>query len=111
MHLRLESRKISLKLEQYNPHMGEWTQMNDVAEHCSKTFSMSWEQLQNDCRALAWKILSARRGPKKYEKIPARAALGSLGFVLLARYPGSKINRWNFRVKGTYVCYRGDWVG
>jgi xanthine phosphoribosyltransferase len=56
--------------------------MNGVTEHYHKTFSISWEQLQNDCRALARKILSARRD---WSKIIAIARGGLVPAAIVAR--------------------------
>ena len=62
--------------------MGEWTQMKDVTDRYHRTFSISWEQLQNDCRALAWKILSVRRD---WSKIIAIARGGLVPAAIVAR--------------------------
>ena len=34
--------------------------MADTTERYHKTYPISWEQLQRDCRALAWKLLDIR---------------------------------------------------
>ncbi|MDR3165559.1 MAG: xanthine phosphoribosyltransferase [Synergistaceae bacterium] len=56
--------------------------MTNTAERYHKTFSISWEQLQNDCRALAWKILSFRRN---WCKIIAIARGGLIPAAIVAR--------------------------
>jgi xanthine phosphoribosyltransferase len=56
--------------------------MDNAAERYHKTFSISWEQLQNDCRALAWKILAARRD---WSKIIAIARGGLVPAAIIAR--------------------------
>lgn len=47
-----------------------------------KTFSISWEQLQNDCRALAWKLLDVR---KDWSRIVAIARGGLIPAAIIAR--------------------------
>jgi xanthine phosphoribosyltransferase len=56
--------------------------MKDVTDRYHRTFSISWEQLQNDCRALAWKILSVRRD---WSKIIAIARGGLVPAAIVAR--------------------------
>jgi len=56
--------------------------MSDTSERYHKTFSISWEQLQNDCRALAWKLLSVR---KDWSKIVAIARGGLVPAAIIAR--------------------------
>jgi xanthine phosphoribosyltransferase len=54
----------------------------DTAERYHKTFSISWEQLQNDCRALAWKLLAVS---KDWSKIVAIARGGLAPAAIIAR--------------------------
>ena len=67
--------------------------MTDIADPHHKTLSISWERLQNDCRALAWKIFSARRD---WSKIIAIARGGLVPAAIVAR-------ELNIRV-GDTVC-------
>jgi xanthine phosphoribosyltransferase len=54
----------------------------DTSERYHKTFSISWEQLQDDCRALAWKLLGVR---KDWSKIVAIARGGLVPAAIIAR--------------------------
>ncbi|MDR1019858.1 MAG: xanthine phosphoribosyltransferase [Synergistaceae bacterium] len=56
--------------------------MGDVTERYHNTFSISWDQLQNDCRALAWKLLAIR---KEWSKIIAIARGGLVPAAIIAR--------------------------
>ncbi|MDR3279741.1 MAG: xanthine phosphoribosyltransferase, partial [Synergistaceae bacterium] len=56
--------------------------MSDTSDRYHKTFSISWERLQNDCRALAWKLLSVR---KDWTKIVAIARGGLAPAAIIAR--------------------------
>jgi xanthine phosphoribosyltransferase len=58
------------------------TIVSDTADRYHKTFSISWEQLQNDCRALAWKLLDVR---KDWSKIVAIARGGLAPAAIIAR--------------------------
>jgi len=54
----------------------------DTTDRYHKTFSISWEQLQNDCRALAWKLLEARND---WTRIVAIARGGLIPAAIVAR--------------------------
>ncbi|MDR3255944.1 MAG: xanthine phosphoribosyltransferase [Synergistaceae bacterium] len=54
----------------------------DTTARYHKTISISWEQLQNDCRALAWKLLDIR---KDWSKIIAIARGGLVPAAIIAR--------------------------
>jgi len=54
----------------------------DTTDRYHKTFSISWEQLQNDCRALAWKLLEAR---SDWTRIVAIARGGLIPAAIIAR--------------------------
>ena len=56
--------------------------MTDTSDRYHKTFSISWDQLQNDCRALAWKLLDVRND---WEKIVAIARGGLMPAAIIAR--------------------------
>ncbi|MDR1509519.1 MAG: xanthine phosphoribosyltransferase [Synergistaceae bacterium] len=56
--------------------------MKDAAERYKKTFSISWERMQNDCRELAWKLLSAGRD---WSRIVAIARGGLVPAAIVAR--------------------------
>lgn len=56
--------------------------MTDLSERYHKTFSISWEQLQNDCRALAGKLLRVR---KDWSRIVAIARGGLVPAAIIAR--------------------------
>ena len=56
--------------------------MTDTSDRYHKTFSISWDQLQNDCRALAWKLLDVRND---WEKIVAIARGGLVPAAIIAR--------------------------
>ena len=56
--------------------------MTDTTERYHKTLSITWEQLQNDCRALAWKLLSVR---KDWSRIVAVARGGLVPAAIVAR--------------------------
>ncbi|MDL2264368.1 xanthine phosphoribosyltransferase [Synergistaceae bacterium OttesenSCG-928-I11] len=56
--------------------------MTDTTERYHKTLSITWEQLQNDCRALAWKLLSVR---KDWTRIVAIARGGLVPAAIVAR--------------------------
>jgi xanthine phosphoribosyltransferase len=56
--------------------------MDYMTERYHKTFSISWDQLQNDCRALAWKLLAVRKG---WSKIIAIARGGLVPAAIIAR--------------------------
>lgn len=56
--------------------------MTDTSDRYHKTFSISWEQLQNDCRALAWKLLDVRND---WERIVAIARGGLIPAAIIAR--------------------------
>jgi xanthine phosphoribosyltransferase len=56
--------------------------MKDTPERYQKTFSISWEQIQNDCRALSWKLLDVRRD---WSKIVAIARGGLIPAAIIAR--------------------------
>ncbi len=62
--------------------------MSDTTERCHKTFSISWEQIQNDCRALAWKLLSVR---KDWTRIVAIARGGLIPAAIIARELNIKV--------------------
>ncbi|MDR3320953.1 MAG: xanthine phosphoribosyltransferase [Synergistaceae bacterium] len=68
----------------------------DTTERYHKTISISWEQLQNECRALAWKLLDVR---KDWSKIVAIARGGLVPAAIIAR-------ELNIRVVDT-VCISG----
>lgn len=56
--------------------------MTDLSERYHKTFSISWEQLQNDCRALAGKLLRVR---KDWSRIVVIARGGLVPAAIIAR--------------------------
>jgi xanthine phosphoribosyltransferase len=56
--------------------------MTDTADRYHKTFPISWEQLQKDCRALAWKLLDVR---KDWSRIIAIARGGLIPSAVIAR--------------------------
>jgi len=56
--------------------------MNDTSDCFHRTFSISWEQLQNDCRVLSRKLLSVR---KDWSKIVAIARGGLVPAAIIAR--------------------------
>lgn len=56
--------------------------MGDTTERYHKTLSITWEQLQNDCRALAWKLLSVRHD---WTRIVAIARGGLVPAAIIAR--------------------------
>ncbi|MDR1137864.1 MAG: xanthine phosphoribosyltransferase [Synergistaceae bacterium] len=56
--------------------------MKDTADRYRKTFSISWERLQNDCRALAWKLLATGRD---WSRIVAIARGGLVPAAIVAR--------------------------
>lgn len=56
--------------------------MTDTSERYHKTFSISWEQIQNDCRALAWKLLDVRND---WTRIVAIARGGLIPAAIVAR--------------------------
>ena len=62
--------------------------MGDMAERYRKTFSISWDQLQKDCRALAWKLLEVR---KEWSKIIAIARGGLVPAAIIARELNIKV--------------------
>ncbi len=62
--------------------------VSDTADRYHKTFSISWEQLQNDCRALAWKLLAVR---KDWSRIVAIARGGLAPAAIIARELDIKI--------------------
>ncbi|MDR0616186.1 MAG: xanthine phosphoribosyltransferase [Synergistaceae bacterium] len=62
--------------------------MDDMAERYRKTFSISWDQLQKDCRALAWKLLEVR---KEWSKIIAIARGGLVPAAIIARELNIKV--------------------
>ncbi|MDR1472255.1 MAG: xanthine phosphoribosyltransferase [Synergistaceae bacterium] len=53
-----------------------------TAERYHRTFSISWDHLQKDCRALAWKLLDVRRG---WSRIIAIARGGLVPAAIIAR--------------------------
>ncbi len=56
--------------------------MADTTDRYHKTFSISWDQLQNDCRALAWKLLDVRND---WTRIVAIARGGLVPAAIIAR--------------------------
>lgn len=56
--------------------------MADTSDRYRKTFSISWEQIQNDCRALAWKLLDVRND---WTRIVAIARGGLIPAAIIAR--------------------------
>lgn len=56
--------------------------MGDTTERYHKTVSITWEHLQSDCRALAWKLLSVR---KDWSRIVAIARGGLVPAAIIAR--------------------------
>jgi xanthine phosphoribosyltransferase len=56
--------------------------LKDTADRYHKTFSISWERIQNDCRALAWKLLKAGRD---WSRIIAIARGGLIPAAIVAR--------------------------
>jgi xanthine phosphoribosyltransferase len=55
--------------------------MADTADRYRKTYPISWEQLQRDCRALAWRLLDLR----KWSRIVAVARGGLVPAAIMAR--------------------------
>lgn len=56
--------------------------MANSAGRYNKTYSVSWEQLQQDCRALAWKLLDQR---KDWSRIITIARGGLVPAAIIAR--------------------------
>ncbi|MDR1915738.1 MAG: xanthine phosphoribosyltransferase [Synergistaceae bacterium] len=56
--------------------------MGDAEERYHKTFSISWDHLQKDCRALAWKLLDVRHD---WSRIIAIARGGLAPAAIIAR--------------------------
>lgn len=56
--------------------------MEDTSDRYRKTFSISWERLQSDCRALAWKLLATGRD---WSRIVAIARGGLVPAAIVAR--------------------------
>jgi xanthine phosphoribosyltransferase len=56
--------------------------MSDASGVYHKTFSVSWVQLHNDCRTLAWKLLEIR---KDWSRIAAIARGGLVPAAIVAR--------------------------
>lgn len=56
--------------------------MTDTSDRYHKTFSISWEQIQNDCRALAWKLLDVRND---WTRIVSIARGGLIPAAIVAR--------------------------
>jgi xanthine phosphoribosyltransferase len=56
--------------------------LKDTSDRYRKTFSISWERIQNDCRALAWKLLDAGRD---WSRIVAIARGGLIPAAIVAR--------------------------
>ncbi len=55
--------------------------MSDSSDRYRKTYPVSWEQLQRDCRALAWRLLDIR----KWSRIVAVARGGLVPAAIIAR--------------------------
>jgi xanthine phosphoribosyltransferase len=70
--------------------------LKDTSDRYRKTFSISWERIQNDCRALAWKLLETGRD---WSRIVAIARGGLIPAAIVAR-------ELNIRVVDT-VCISG----
>ncbi|MDR0649347.1 MAG: xanthine phosphoribosyltransferase [Synergistaceae bacterium] len=62
--------------------------MGDTTDRYHNTFSISWDKLQNDCRALAWKLLAIR---KDWSKIIAIARGGLVPAAIIARELNIKV--------------------
>lgn len=56
--------------------------MSDTSDRYRKTFTISWDKLQDDCRALAWKLLEVR---KDWSRIVAIARGGLVPAGIIAR--------------------------
>ena len=56
--------------------------MKETDSHYKKTYPVSWSQLHNDCRALAWRLLELRTN---WERIIAIARGGLVPAAIIAR--------------------------
>jgi len=56
--------------------------MNGTTERYNKNYPVTWEQIQRDCRALAWKLLDVR---KDWNRIIAVARGGLVPAAIIAR--------------------------
>ena len=56
--------------------------MTDTTARYNKNYPVPWEQLQRDCRALAWKLLDIR---KDWSRLVAVARGGLVPAAIIAR--------------------------